>query len=248
MSNYQGEKVEDMNYEVYCDESHPDVFWSKSAGRARYCLIGSLWLPAEQRQSLKDAVKRLRAEYSLKCEIKWHKVCSRLESFYNALIDIYLDFNKRDLLRFRCIAIEADKVDLVRFHDSDAELGFYKFYYQMLAHWILDFNEYRIFCDEKTNRAGNRLKTLRLALDRANITSSVVSIQAVPSTEVALLQFTDSLLGMVSSRMNQSVAEGSAKDRIIRHLEQGLNVDMLKPTPKGNTQFNIFKIDLRGGW
>lgn len=237
-----------MQFEVYCDESHPDVFWSQSENRARYCMIGSLWLPAEQRQPLKDAISGLKREHGFQKEIKWHKAQERFELFYKALIDLYLDFNGQDLLRFRCIAIEADKVNLVRFHESDAELGFYKFYYQMLVHWILDFNEYRIFCDEKTNRVGDRLKTLRRVLDYANISSNVTAVQALPSTYVALLQFTDFLLGMASSRLNDSVRDGSAKDKIIRHLEERLGRSSLRPTPKGNTRFNIFKINLSGGW
>lgn len=237
-----------MKFEIYCDESHPDVFWSQSPERARYCLIGSLWMPADQRQPLKNALKNLKNAYGFNTEIKWHKVHSSFETFYNALTDLYLNYNNRDLLRFRCIAIEADNVNLVRFHESDAELGFYKFYYQMLVHWILDFNEYLIFCDEKTNRRGDRLKTLERLLDCSNVTSKVTSVQALPSTEVLLLQFTDFLLGMISSRMNLSVAPESTKDRIINHLEEGLGVHRLMPTPKGDMRYNIFKINLSGGW
>ncbi len=237
-----------MNFEVYCDESHPDVFRSKSPDRARHCVIGSLWLPADERQSLKDAVAALKQQHGLRGEIKWHKVHARHEAFYKALIDLYVEMNAKDKLRFRCIAIEADKVDLVRFHNDDAELGFYKFYYQMLTHWIFDFNEYRIFCDEKTNRAGDRLETLRRVLDRVNISSSVRAVQALPSKEVVLIQFCDLLLGMASSRLNNSVAPGTAKDRVIRHLEARLKMNPLRPTAKGCTCFNIFKINLNGGW
>jgi hypothetical protein len=237
-----------MKFEIYCDESHPDVFWSQNPGRASYCLIGSLWLPAEQRKVIKNEIIGLNEMYGFSTEIKWHKAHERFEGYFNSLVDIYLDYNRQDQLRFRCIAIDSDKINLVKFHESDAELGFYKFYYQMLVHWILDFNEYRIFCDEKTNRIGNRLRILRYFLNCSNITSSVVSIQALPSTEVLLLQFTDFLLGMASSRMNNAIREGSTKDRIIRHLENGLGINRLSPTTKGDRRFNIFKINLSGGW
>lgn len=237
-----------MRFEVYCDESHPDIFWSKSASRACYCLISGLWLPAEQRQPIKDAIGALKREHGFSGEVKWHKAHTRFEEFYKGLVDLYLHFNTRDMLWFRCIAVEAKNVNLVRFHDSDAELGFYKFYYQMLVHWILDFNEYSIFCDEKTNRVRNRLKTLSRVLGYANVTSRILSVQALPSKQLALLQLSDFLLGMASSRMNNSVRIGTAKDRIIRHLEQRLGMARLSPTPKSNTRFNIFKINLQGGW
>jgi hypothetical protein len=237
-----------MKFEIYCDESNPDVFWSKSRKRAKYSFIGGLWLHADQRQILKDEIKKLKEMYEFHSEIKWHRANNRHEAFYKALIDLYLDFNRRDLLRFRCIAIEADKIDLVRFHENDAELGFYKFYYQMLIHWIDDFNEYQIFCDEKTTRVGNRLKTLHRVLSCSNITSSISAIQALPSKEVVLLQLTDFLLGIASSRINESVSQGSVKDSIIQYMENGLKIDFLRPTAKGERQFNIFKINLSGGW
>lgn len=37
-----------MKFEIYCDEAFPDLFTSRSP-RARYLMIGSLWLPSEKR-------------------------------------------------------------------------------------------------------------------------------------------------------------------------------------------------------
>jgi hypothetical protein len=46
-----------MKFEVYCDESHPDAL-SSTKQHALYLLIGSfLWLPAEQRQNVKEESK-----------------------------------------------------------------------------------------------------------------------------------------------------------------------------------------------
>jgi hypothetical protein len=238
-----------MKFDIYCDESHPDVFWSKAETRARFLLIGGLWLPTEERAGLKEQIRQLKEQHGFHHEIKWHKVHDGKMDFYRSLIDLFLQSE----LRFRCIAVEGDKVDMVRFHQSDQELGFYKFYYQMVKHWLDDFNDYRIFCDEKTNRSGDRLATLRKTLDCANLTSSVLAVQALPSKEVVLIQLADFLLGMASSRLNETVAPGSCKDIIIQHLEQGLKqqgfrTDRLSPTWKSERKFNIFKINLQGGW
>lgn len=234
-----------MKYEVYCDESNPDVFSSRSNNKAKFLMIGSLWLSAEIRGDIKKELNRLKAEHSFDAEIKWHKVHSKHEAFYKALTETFM--SKGQQLRFRAIAVEADKVDLTRFHDSDHELGFYKFYYQMLKHWILDFNDYAIFCDEKTNRVGDRLPTLRRVLSNANISSTIASVQALPSHEVLLLQFCDYLLGIASCRMNGSVAKGTVKDRLCCHLEELLDRPV-GPTPRAEQKFNIFKINLQGGW
>ncbi|MCX6645148.1 MAG: DUF3800 domain-containing protein [bacterium] len=235
-----------MKYEIYCDESQPDVFWSKSDKKAKYLVIGGLWLPAELRQEIKAGINELKKTHGFNHEIKWHKVHAGKEDFYRALIDLFVGFGDR--LRFRCIVVEAEKVNLVRFHQNDKELGFYKFYYQLIKNWIYDFNEYRIFCDEKTNRVGNRLEILRRTLDCSNMTSQVTSVQALPSKEVALIQLADFLVGMISSRMNETIPTDSSKDKLIAYLEHRLGKQRLGPTWRKEPKFNIFKIDLRGGW
>jgi hypothetical protein len=50
-----------MKFEVYCDEALPDLFTSRHP-RARYLMIGSLWLPAELRENAKDRISALRAQ------------------------------------------------------------------------------------------------------------------------------------------------------------------------------------------
>jgi hypothetical protein len=234
-----------MKFEVYCDESHPDAL-SSTKQHAPYLLIGSLWLPAEQREKLKEDVKKLRAEHQLFTEIKWHKVHRAKAGFYEGLVDLFFEYGS--LLRFRCIVIEADKVDLMRFHKGSQELGFYKFYYQLLHQWIKPQNEYSIFCDEKSNAQKDRVKTLKRCLTYGNLSADILNVQSLPSDEVVLIQFTDFLLGMASSRLNKTVAQGSYKDELICHLEQRLGVSVLCHTPKDKEKYNIFKINLSGGW
>ncbi len=235
-----------MKFEVYCDESHPDVFSSSSPAKGKFLMIGSLWLPADLRPVLKKQIGSLKKEFAFSHEIKWHKVHASREEFYQSLINLFLSHG--ELLRFRCIAVESGKIDLVNFHNNDQELGFFKFYYQVLQHWILAFNKYVVFCDAKTNRDGGRFQTLQKVLRNANLSSDILSVQALPSHEVLLLQLTDFLLGMASSRLNESVEKGSIKDRLIEYLEKRLDRQRLEPTSKSEQKFNIFKIHLEGGW
>jgi len=118
----------------------------------------------------------------------------------------------------------------------------------MLRPWISSFNEYQIFCDEKTIRKKDRYRILLQVLNNANIASEIISIQALPSYEVVLIQLTDFLLGMVSSCMNETVQPISVKDNLIKYLEQKLGISCLRPTYKSEQKFNIFKINLQGGW
>ena len=232
-----------MRFEVYCDEANPDVLTSRKA-RSRYLMIGSLWLPDSLRSDLKNQILGLRQEHGIWGEIKWTKVSPSSEQFYLSLIELFLEHGEN--LRFRCIAVDREQLDL-KLHDEDGELGFYKFYYQLLHHWILDFNEYRIFCDTKTNRDPRRLPVLKRCLNRSNLSSDVSQIQSLPSKQVVLIQLCDLLLGAASSRMNRTVSQGTAKHRLVERLEKAMGHRLL-PTAKSEEKFNIFRIRLQGGW
>lgn len=230
-----------MDFEVYCDESRQDLIAKKQTGQ--YLMIGSLWLPANIRDDVKASIIQLRNKHSVWGEIKWSKVSPLKKYFYLELIDLFISYQEK--LRFRCIAIESSTVNL-GWHNHDKELGFYKFYYQLLHHWILDLNTYAIFCDTKTNRDPSRLKVLSECLSNANLTAKVKFIQALPSHEVVLIQLTDFLLGAVGARMN-GTSKSEAKLEIIAYLEQELQ-HKLNPTFQREEKFNIFKIRLEGGW
>jgi hypothetical protein len=233
-----------MKFDVYCDESRPDLFCSK-APSATYLVIGSLWSHREARDKLKAEIHALRDKYKVGGEFKWQKVSpSRLE-FYNGLVSLF--FGEGDRLRFRCIAVDRTKVDLLKYHQDDQELGFYKFYYQLLHHWILDFNEYAIFCDFKRNRDMRRLAVLQKCVASSNLSASLSSVQATRSDESVLIQLADVLVGAASSKLNGSLAAGSAKHQLVEYIESKLGRP-IAATAKGESKFNVFVIDPKGGW
>lgn len=232
-----------MKFEVYCDEAHPDVFTSGNP-TAQFLMIGSLWLPSNLRSEVKQKINELRRKHDTWGEIKWSKVSPSRQGFYLDLVRLFISHPKN--LRFRCIAVDRKQVNM-ELHDNDNELGFYKFYYQLLHHWILDFNEYSIFCDIKTNRDPKRLQTLQKCLDNANLSSDIGCVQSLPSREVVLIQLCDLLLGAASSCMNNTLHQGTAKHVLVNKLEKSLG-HKLEPTHKTEEKFNIFRIRLNGGW
>ena len=42
-----------MEFDVYCDESRPDLFASRRNETGRFMLIGSVWFASEQRDVFK---------------------------------------------------------------------------------------------------------------------------------------------------------------------------------------------------
>jgi hypothetical protein len=231
-----------MKFEVYCDEANPDVLTSKHA-RARYLMIGGLWVRADLRQEIKTRIWQLRQKHNTWGEIKWSKVSPARQAFYLELVDLFIEL-KTDL-RFRCIAVDSTTLKH-ELHNNDGELGFYKFYYQLLRHWIIGSNDYAIFCDIKSNRDPKRLPVLERCLARANSTYKIQAVQSLPSHEVVLIQLCDLLLGAASSRLNESLKRGSAKEAIVAKLETGLGRPLM-PSFRSENKFNIFKIHFREG-
>ncbi len=233
-----------MDFDIYCDESRPDLLSSKNP-TSKFMVIGSLWLKTDNRLAYKDGIHDLRNKHLIGGEFKWQKASPSKLPFYLELVDWFC--KQGDNLRFRCIAVEHQKVNLLHYHDNDQELGFYKFYYQLLHHWILDFNEYAVFCDFKSNRRRDRLHVLKQCLELSNLSSSIRNVQAVRSKESVLTQLADVLTGVAAARLNGTLIDGCSKGNIASRLEGRLN-KRVGHTWKSEQKFNVFVIDLQGGW
>lgn len=232
-----------MKFNVYCDETLPDLFTTKVSTDKRL-MIGSLWIETELYSDVKKQIKELRQKHNCWGEIKWTKVSPSKEDFYLDLIDLFFSYGMQ--MRFRCIGIDPRQVNWA-YHSNDRELGFYKFYYFLLEKWIKDFNEYSIFCDSKVNRDLSRLNTLNDILQSVNWNANIKCVQALPSREVVLIQLTDLLLGAASSRINDIGHTNIAKIRILDSLEKHLGYK-IQPTSINQHKFNVFNINLNGGW
>jgi hypothetical protein len=233
-----------MKIDVYCDEAYPDLFSSKHP-QARFLVIGSVWLKSDDRTRFKSAIHGLRNQHKIGGEFKWTKVSPSKVDFYKNLLTWF--HQQGEDLRFRCIAIDHQQVNLIRFHQNDQELGFYKFYYQMLHHWLHPFNQYCIYCDFKCNRLSDRLHTLKACLNHANLAAAIETVQAVRSRKSVLIQLTDVLVGLATARLNDRLTPGSAKEAVVGHLE-GLIRRKIGSTALCEKKFNVFKINLNGGW
>jgi hypothetical protein len=231
-----------MNLEIYCDESGLEALTRKDAHL--YTAIGGIWIPADFRNRLKEHINAIKVKHSIHGELKWQKLSPAYYDLYKDVVDYFFRAN---YLRFRVVLIEADKVDHIRFNLEDAELGFYKFYYQLLHHWIFDFNYYDIFLDLKVNRDKGRLKVLEKVLDRSNLTSDIKQVQGLPSEESVGIQLADVLTGLVASKFNGEL-KSAAKLGLIQYVEEKHLRKPIAPTSKWEEKFNVFRINLRGGW
>lgn len=228
-----------MRFDVYCDESSPEVLSDRSANK--YLLIGGIWMPYEERSNFKDAIKAFRKEFNYTNEIKWNKVSPSSLGFFKALIQYFFD---SEFISFRVIVIEGEKINQIKFHGDDKELSFYKFYYQLLHHWVHRGNEYSIFMDHKVNKELDRVGRLKEVISNANPFVTFNTIQAIPSKESLGIQFADFLTGAVNGKVNNKISS-SSKVEIIQLIENNLGY-VIQQTSVGERKFNVFKINL--GW
>ncbi len=231
-----------MNFEVYCDESGPEAFAKKEAHK--YAAIGGIWIESKNRERLKSEMYEIKEKYNIKGELKWKKISPSYFELYKEVIDYF--FNS-DYIRFRVILVEANKIDHIKFNKQDSELGFYKFYYQLLNHWIFDFNKYDIFLDYKVNRNKNRLKELNKILQFSNLTSVINQVQALPSEQSLGIQLADIITGLTAAKFNKEIYS-KAKLDLIEYIESKYLQRPICPTPKWEEKLNIFRINLNGGW
>lgn len=233
-----------MDIEVYCDESRLDLLTTKKKTDDRYMVIGSIWISRGYRNIFKDKVKQIRAKYGVPYgEMKWKNVAPSKLDFYKEIITLF--FDEGNNIGFRCIVVDSEQVDLKKYHESDPELGFYKFYYQLLYHWIESEinNRYFIYTDIKTTRMKDRLSVLHDVLKNKCSSADIVLVQAIPSKESVFIQLADLLIGAVGYSCH-SYFLGRAKSEIVELITNEIKREPCEKTYQIEKKFNVFKIQL----
>ncbi|WP_099467429.1 DUF3800 domain-containing protein [Konateibacter massiliensis] len=235
-----------MLFDIYCDESRQDLLVNKNSIKEnnKYCCIGGLMAPNKDRATIKQRITNLCHKHQVYGELKWGSVSNNKLLFYVELIELFFELEE---LNFRTIVIDAEEVNNTLFNNSDQELGYYKFYYQLLNHWLESNDKYRIYTDFKTNKERTRLEDLKMYLNKSSPIERVELIQAINSKESVLLQMQNVIMGAVCYYFNYGKKGDSvAKNVIINTIEENLG-HSIKPTNRNLKKFNVFKIDLQKG-
>ncbi len=222
---------------VYCDESRYD-----NAPDNLYMGIGGIWIPLSERNRFRKSLKRLAADYHLNSEIKWSKTSDIVLPGYKAFIDAFFAV---DFVQFRIILVNHDLLDYKSFQGGDSELGFYRFYYHMLKHWIEPDTDYNILLDHKINTRVGRYAQVKNTLIKSAPTTTGIKLSVADSKESHIAQLTDLLVGAETAAWCETKEE-SAKYYLQQHIAQKLGRTSLKfisSTPQIN-KYNIFMIQL----
>lgn len=223
-----------MRYNIYADEA--------SISEARYMLIGGLWSSWSIEPSIRSDLQAVREQYRLQAEMKWTKVSSTMLPAYRAFVDTFFG---REQLSFRCIVIDTHILDYRRFHRGDKELGFYKFYFQMISRNLTASDLYWLYTDERRNRRSSRLSTLKITVNRWwQKRAGVEPLRAIEprhSHEDDMIQLTDVLLGAISYAWNGR-AGSEAKLALSTHIASRMGWPTLQwSTERFATKMNIWR-------
>jgi hypothetical protein len=230
-----------MDYTVYCDESRHD-----GAHAHQYMAIGGLWIEAGEAEKLAGCFEQLRLRDPFTREVKWSRTKPMTLSLHTKVIDLFFDFQPAS---FRAIVVDQSRVDLARYHQGDNELGFYKFYYEMLEKWILPGNRYEILLDHKENRDPERYPTMRKILHNraAKVGARIEGLDTVRSDEEPGVQICDLLTGAIAAACCEDLRPDSPKAQLAAHIARRAGFLSLKNSslsPKFS-KFNVFRIELR---
>jgi hypothetical protein len=221
---------------VYADES-------RQQGE-RFMLIGGLWMPADVTAIVRQEIARVRAEERLTAEMKWKKVSLAKLNAYARFVEVFFS---QPRVSFKCIVIDVTQLDYRTFAGGDDELGFYKFYFQLLSRKLALGNDYLVFTDGRHNRKRYRLDVLRICTNRwwaeycgERDREPVRAIAARSSKDEDLIQLADVLLGAVGYVWN-GYQSSEAKLGLIRYMENRLGAGSLgQPTLPSQQKFNIW--------
>ena len=194
-----------LKHLIFADESNTD--------KARYMLIGGIWVDEITYKQVVDECNQFKKDnnWHEKTKFNWKYISKKTLSQYCKFIDIFFKYN----LQFNCIIIDRKEINLKSNENKDPELGFYKFYYQLLRQNSNIDIPYYIYLDRRNNSEPKRLEILKAFLKRDNHPLDnngnryiergidVKTLEFVNSDSYNLIQFSDLLLGSIGFHYNK---------------------------------------------
>jgi len=190
-----------MLHHIYCDESRQS--------KDRFMVFSGIIIPQGNVITFEKTMKKYREECNMHSELKWSKVSKQKLNEYKRFIEYFFSLNNTDKLHFKSIIIDNHKVNHKIFNSGDKELGFYKFYYQLLLLFGRSYynsknldTKFIIYPDHRNTKYSlNELKLIlnngiSKKLQLTNI-QPYKSIEPLNSKSSEIIQINDIILGAI---------------------------------------------------
>lgn len=223
-----------MKYNIYCDES-----CHLKNDESDIMVLGAIKCKTDDAQSINSDILDIKDQFGipLEREIKWSKVSPACVDYYAALIDYFFS---NDALQFRGYVCRGKK-EIRDDGIDDYNTWYYKMYYSTLEK-LIDrdiYSKYNIYLDKKDTIGYEKVQTLKNYLNRHYHKKIVPRMQTVDSSDIAILQLTDLLIGAISYK-HRGLSSSSAKCTLIHLFEQRSGQDLLLTVPQYKTKANWF--------
>lgn len=233
---------------AYADES--------SIAEHRFMALGFVAVAKTDVALLEQEISEFRASTNMTRELKWGKISNQKVEEYRAFIDLFFRWNTSGRLQFHCLILDRHRINHRKFSGGDAELGFYKFFYQLLLYRFgrnFSAHELEVMLDYRLT--GYSLDNLRNVLNagmrkkRYSRGSPFVIVQHVDSKTADVLQMLDVILGGIAYRKNGHHLKPDAKQAKKTLSELILSKAGIGPslanTPASATNFGIWNFNLK---
>lgn len=227
-------KIESIN--IYADESSVDN------PQAENMIIGSIFVNRARVPEIKKKVKDIRNKHQIKGELKWIKTSQKTMPFYLDIFNYLFSLDYQDF-NYKCIVVKKEDIDYEKYHESDKDLAFYKFYYQLFKNKLHNDKKYYIFLDFKPSKSKGRIIRIKKFLEMVNEGVKIKHIQSYSSKENDFIQLADILTGAVGYEKNYS-KNSKNKTELINIISKSIGKDNLNfcSSKNGDKEFNIFCI------
>jgi hypothetical protein len=226
-----------LAYTVYCDES-----CHLERDHQPAMVLGAVWCPTDKVQEISVRVKELKTRHGLSSglEIKWTKVSPAQQQFYLDVLDYFFD---DDDLHFRGLIVpDKTKLRHKAFGQTHDE-WYYKMYFDLLKVILTPDARYRIYIDIKDTRGSQRVAKLHEVLcnNSYDFRRQIIErVQLVRSHEVAIMQLTDLLTGLVSYA-NRRLETSPAKRSLVARMAQRSGYALTRSTLLRENKVNLLR-------
>lgn len=207
-----------------------------------------------------ETMKKYRLEQNMNAELKWSKVSSQKLNEYKRFVDYFFALNNTGLIHFHSMIIDNHQINYKKYSKGDKDLGFYKFYYQLLLHcfgsnYCTNTNGRKLIVhlDERTTKY--KLSTLKTVLNNGinkkygNSSKPFVSIEPIDSKKSDLLQLSDIILGAMGYEKNgyHLLAESKqSKIELVNYITNSAGlINISNNTKRSNIRFTIWNFKLK---
>ncbi|HEY2329565.1 MAG TPA: DUF3800 domain-containing protein [Verrucomicrobiae bacterium] len=236
---------------AYCDESRQTS--------ERFMVLGGMAIPESLAASFNASIAQCRHENRMTAEFKWRKVSRAKINEYKKFIDCFFALNNTSHAHFHALIIDTNQINYSRF-GCDKEVGFYKFYYQLLLHcfgknYCKAYPDNRILTYLDYRNSSYPLSKLKEILNFGMnkkfqvATDPFRSVEPRDSHHCQPIQIVDVLIGAIGYKKNgfDLIAGASeAKKELAMYIQSksGLH-DFTQSTPLSVQRFTVWNFRLQ---